>query len=152
VLHPRNLLILAGLLLILIGGWWSWRATQPKLTDEQQIAANIEDIRRNVESRNARYIASYFARGFSANGNNRGDVQNEMAGAFLQWRDVTANITGLQISISGDTATTSGKYSLAYKPHPRAHSETALGDFKASWKKEAGAWKISSIDGTVPQE
>ena len=151
MLHPRNLLILAGLLLVVIGGWWGWRASQPKLNDEEQIAANVEDLRRAVESRNARRIASYFSRDFSLNGNKRGDVQNQMAGTFLQWRDVTANVTGLDISITGDTATTSGKYSLAYKPHPRARSEAALGDFKAFWKKEDGQWKITNLEGTVPE-
>ena len=45
MLHPRNLLIVLGAILLVVGSWWAWRAANPPLTDEQQISANIEGIR-----------------------------------------------------------------------------------------------------------
>jgi ketosteroid isomerase-like protein len=152
VLHPRNLLILAGVLLLVIGGWLGWRASQPPLSDEEQIAAQVEGFRSSIESRNARYVTSYLAPGFTWSGMRKSELQTQVALTFTQWRDVTANITGLQITVNGDTATSTGKYSLTLRPHPRGPAEAYLGDFKAFWTKQDGEWKISKIEGTVPQE
>lgn len=148
MLHPRNILLLAGFILLLLGGVFAWRSAHPPLTNREQLAANVEAIRVAVEDRNARTIASYLARDFEWGGAKRSELQNQMVGAFLQWRDVTANVTGLEITLEGDSAVTTGKYSLALRPHPRGRAESHLGVFKLRWKKQDGNWVIAKMEGT----
>jgi hypothetical protein len=146
-LHPRNLLIAIGVLLFIFGGWSAWRAAHPPLTDEQQIAANIEVLRQAAQSRNSRKIGNFLADDFTWNGQNKRELNSELTGAFLQWRDVTANVTGLQISLDGDKATSKGKFSLAFRPSQRARPEAYLVDFQLTWQKRDGQWLITKAEG-----
>src|SRR5690606_21442588 len=72
----RNILITLGVLLLLGGGWWSWRASQPVLTDEQQITANLESLRQAVQNRKTGRIASYLAEDFTWNGQNKRELES----------------------------------------------------------------------------
>jgi ketosteroid isomerase-like protein len=147
MLHPRNLLLTTGFLLLLFGGWWSWHLAHPPLSDKEQIAANIEGIREAVEARNARQVASYLAPSFTWGDAKKSELQNQMVGGFLQWRDVTANVTGLHISIDGDTAVATGKYSLALRPNPHTRPEAFYDDFEVSFEKQNGNWLIVKAKG-----
>lgn len=143
--HPRNILLITGLAFLVFGGWFAWRSAHPPLTNREQLAANIEDLRNAVQDRNARRIVAYLARDFQAGDAKKSEVQNQLVGTFLQWRDVTANVTGLEITLDGETAVTKGKYSIAMRPHPRARPETHLGEFKLQWKKQDGNWVITNV-------
>lgn len=147
MLHPRNILIFAGLLILMFGGYSAWRAANPPLPDREQIEANLEAIRVATQARNAKKIASYLAPEFSWNGMKKSELQNQMVGTFLQWRDVTANLTGVQISLEGERATVTGKFSLAFKPNPRARPDAYIGNFKVLWQKQNGQWKIVALEG-----
>jgi ketosteroid isomerase-like protein len=147
MLHPRNLLIFVGALLLLFGGWFAWHAAHPPLSDEQQIIANVEAIRAAVESRSAGRVQSFLADDFSWNGHNKRELSSEMSGAFFQWRDVTTNITGLHVSISGDTATATGKFSIALRPTSHSRPDAYVGDFTLLWRKRNGQWLITKAKG-----
>ena len=147
MLHPRNILLTAGVLLLLVGGWFSWRNSHPALSDAEQITATLENLRLAVEDRNSKHFSSFLADEFTWNGQNKSEIQSAMNGAFLQFRDVTANITGLKVSVDGEKAIAAGKYSFAYKPTPRASSEASLGDFKLHLVKRDGNWLILKADG-----
>jgi hypothetical protein len=145
--HPRKLLIAIGVVLLIFGGWSAWRAAHPPLTDEQQIAANIEVLRLAVQSRKSRNITNLLADDFTWNGQNKRELNSELTGAFLQWRDITANVTGLQISLNGDKATSKGKFSLAFRPSQRGRPEAYLVDFQLTWQKRDGQWLIIKAEG-----
>ena len=147
MLHPRNILTAAGVLLLLVGGWFSWRNSQPVLSDEEQITARLENLQKAVEDRSSKQVSQYFAKEFTWNGQSKSELQSAMNGAFLQFRDVTANITGLKISTNGENATATGKYSFTYKPSPRASSEASLGEFKLQLEKQDGEWLIIKAEG-----
>jgi len=117
------------------------------LSDSERITANLEELRTAIENRNSRQISNYLAEDFSWNGQNKSEMQSAMNGAFLQSRDVTANITGLDVAVNGETATATGKYSFAYKPTPRASSEVSVGDFKLQLIKRDGNWLILKAEG-----
>ena len=147
MLHPRNLIIFVGALLLLFGGFAAWRASQPQLSDEEQIAANVEAIRTAVQSRNTRRITGYLSDDFTWNGQSKRQLNSELTGAFLQWRDVTANVTGLKISINGESATSTGKFSLAFRPSQRSRRpEAYLGDFQLTWQKRDGEWLVTRLE------
>lgn len=145
--HPRNILLTAGVLLLLVGGWFSWRNAQPVLSDEQQITASLEALRHAVENRSSKQVSRYLADDFTWNGQSKSELQSQMNGAFLQFRDVTANITGLNVSVNGEKATATGKYSFAFKPSPRASSEATLGEFRLHLVKRDGEWLILKAEG-----
>ena len=145
--HPRYLLILAGAVLLFLGSLAAWRASHPPLTNEQQIAANVEVLRQAVQSRKPRKIESLLAEDFTWGGQNKRELNSALTGAFLQWRDVTANVTGLDISINGDKATSKGKFSLAFRPSQRGRAEAYLVDFRLSWEKRDGQWLVTKAEG-----
>lgn len=145
--HPRNILVLLGVLLVLVGGWWGWRASQPVLTDEEQITANIESLRAAVRRRNTGGVAALLAEDFTWNGQPRRELESLMRGAFLQWRDVQPNITGLEVSVQGNSATASGNYSLAFRPTPKRRAEAYVGEFKLALEKRNGRWLITRAEG-----
>lgn len=147
MLHPRNLLLTAGVLLLLLGGWFSWRNAQPVLTDEQRITLNMENLRLAVQNRSSKQVSRHLAEDFTWNGQPKSELQNLMNGAFLQFRDVSANITGLNVFVDGEKATATGKYSFAYKPDARSRSEAVLGEFKLQFVKRDGEWLILSAEG-----
>lgn len=144
--HPRNILLTVGVLLLLVGGWFSWRNSRPVLSDAEQVTATLENLRLAIEDRNAKHVSSYLADEFTWNGQSKSEIQSAMNGAFLQFRDATANITGLKVFVDGEKAIASGKYSFAYKPTPRASSEVSLGDFKLHLVKRDGDWLILKAD------
>jgi ketosteroid isomerase-like protein len=147
MLHPRNLLIFIGALLLVFGGWFAWRAAHPPLSDRQQLIANVEAIRAAVESRSVGRIASFLADDFTWNGHNKREVNSQITGAFFQWREVTANIMGLNVSINGDAATTTGQFSIAFRPTPHSRADALVGDFKLTWQKRDGQWLITKAEG-----
>jgi ketosteroid isomerase-like protein len=145
--HPRNLLIIFGVLLLSFGGWFAWRAAHPPLSDEQQIAANIKAIRLAVEARSARRIAYYLADDFTWNGHNKREINSQLTGTFFQWREVTAMLTKLQVTVHGNAAIATGKFSLSLRPSPNARAVAYLGDFKLTWKKRDGQWLLTKAEG-----
>lgn len=147
MLHPRNLLILAGLLLLIFGGWMAWRKAHPPLTDEQQIAANVEAVRQAIEARNARRIVAYLADDFTWNGAKKNEIESQLTGGFWQARDITANVAGLQITQNGDTATSTGNFSLTLRPSPHSRADAYTGKFTLHWKKRDGQWLVTKLEG-----
>lgn len=75
-----------------------------------------------------------------------------MQGAFMRWRNVVANVTGLHVEIKQDNAVATGKYSLAMSPRPKARPEVHLGNFTLYFAKRDGQWLITRADGKEERE
>lgn len=146
----RKILIIAGCALLVIGGIVAWRATHPPLTDEQQIAANLEAMRVAVENRNAKGVTWYLAADFRWQGLKKSDVHRHLAGAFVApgrpLRDVQVYLSGLRIEVRDDSATTTGHYNVSYRIGD-APAESRAGDFTLQWQKRDGQWKIVQAEG-----
>lgn len=138
----RKYIIGAGVLILLLGGWWTWQSSRPKLSNEAQIVAAVEGLRTAIANRSTRGALSYFSSDFTWNGLKRSEIQPQISGAFFQWRDVQSNVTDLKVEVTDDTAIATGKYSLAFRASNHRRPEAYLGSFKLHWKKRNGQWLI----------
>lgn len=137
--------------MLLVGGWWGWNATHPPLSDEEQIAADLEGLRLAVEKRRANQVLRYLADEFTWNGQKKSEMSSQIRATFFEWRDVQPNITGLQITADGDRATASGKYSIALRLSSRARPEVYLGEFHLQLEKRDGTWLITDAQHDFEQ-
>jgi len=139
--RARPILLILGVLL-LVGGWLLWRNSQVVLSDEQQIANILEDVRQAAQNQSSSGVANFLAEDFSWGGQSKSGLRSQMNGAFIQFRDVTANISATVISIQGNEATARGNYAFSYRPAPRADVESHRGQFKLQFAKRDGEWLI----------
>ncbi len=148
----RQLVLSVGILLLVCGSWWTWRASQPTLSDQEQIIANIEAIRDAVQEGSANRIASFLDKDFTWYGTDKPELLKMMQGAFLRWRAVVANVTALRVEVKNNNAVATGKYSLAMRPAPKARPEVHLGNFTLYFEKRDGEWLITRADGDEKKE
>lgn len=146
--NPRKLLMLAGLVIFVVGLYGAWKAMHPQLTPEQQIKANVEDLRRQIENRNVKGVTFYFSKNFNWQGTSRREVIDTLKVGFLQARDVQLHVSNEQVTVNDDTAYSSGHFTISYKPSPDAGAQTQVGDFELEWTKEENRqWKITRAEG-----
>ena len=146
----KRILIVSGVLLLLLSGFLFWRALHPPLSDEQQIAANLDIIARAAGERDAVTIAHLMAPTFTFNGNagtDRKEFQRQLYAGMLQYRVIDLQINGAQIAVKGDVAECNGRFLLNLKSEFDSPPEPHGGKFKLKWKKLDGEWKISEVEG-----
>ncbi len=134
------------LLLLAISGFFGWRALHPKLTDEQQIAANLDAICEAAKNRSPRGIADSLAKDFKIGGLGKKEFQQSLAAGILQFRVVDLGVSGVKSSVKGDTATSSGSFLLSLKSEFDSPPQIQSGRFDLKWRKIDGEWKIIGAD------
>jgi ketosteroid isomerase-like protein len=120
-----------------------WRATHPPLSDEQRIAALVEDVRSAVATRNANRLMSYLADDFTWSGQGKPEASSMLRSIFFQTRDVEPGVSALKVSVEGETAIATGTYSLRYRMQNTKTTETRRGPFRITLEKRNGEWKIT---------
>lgn len=143
----RNVLMASGLALLLLGGGSFWRVSHPVLTDEQQIEANLEELRVAVEARDARGVLKQLSPGFNWNGQSRKTIAENLPQVFFNWRDVRVSFTKVKTIVRGRDATLTGRYNMTFRPQPKADADTHSGSFSLQWRKLKGEWKIDEAQG-----
>lgn len=146
----KRILIVSGIVLLLLSGFLVWRALHPLLTDEQQIAANLDAIVKAADARDAVSIANFMTPTFAFNGNPntvRKDFQRQLFGGMMQYRVVDLQINGVKVNVQGAVADSDGRYLLNVKSEFDSAPEPYKGDFKLKWRKVDGEWKISEVQG-----
>ena len=146
----KRILIVSGVLLLILSGFLIWRALHPPLTDQQQIAANLDSITAAANARDAPTVASFMAPTFSFNGRagtGRKDFQRQIFAGMMQYRVVDLQINGVKIKVNGAVADSDGRFLLNLKPEFDSQPETYSGNFQLKWRKVDGEWKISEIVG-----
>ncbi len=143
----RRGIIGLGLLLLLAGGAAWWRAAHPPLSPEQQIAAALDDASQALEARSPRRVLAYLTPEFKWNNTSREELSNLLRGTAFQWRDVRLQRFNERIEVNGDSATSSGSYSLTYRNGPQAAPETQNGNYILRWQLRDGEWKIVAATG-----
>jgi ketosteroid isomerase-like protein len=133
-------------LLLLIAGFFGWRSLQPKLSDEQQIAANLEAICAAASARNPRGVADFLAKDFKAGPLSKSEFQNAFATGIMQYRVVDLGVSGVQNQVQGENATSAGRFNLSLKFEHNSQPERKSGKFNLKWQKIDGEWKIVSAD------
>ena len=146
----RNL-ILSGIVVLLLSAVLIWRALHPPLTDEQQIAANLDAIVAAANARDAASIADFMAPQFALGDQGqteRKEFQRQLyAGMLQQYRVVDLKINGVQNSVEGENAHSEGRFLLNLKSEFNSPPEPHAGDFKLEWRKIDGEWKIVKVEG-----
>ncbi len=142
----RKIILSAGLVLLLGGGWLWWRATHPPLTDTQQIAANLEDIRSSLENGNTDRALGYMAEDAKFRGQSRSQMRSQLTiGSLMSKADVRVNFFNTRTEVKGATASTSGHYKADERS--RFGYNSYDGDFSLHWEKRDGQWVVT--DGTA---
>lgn len=142
----RKIILSLGLLLLVGGGWFWWRATHPPLTDDQQIAAHLEDIRSSLENNNIERALGYLAEDAKFRGQSRSEIRSQLTlGRFMAREDVRVTFLNTRNEIKGATASTKGHYKVDV--NRRNRPESTDGDFSLEWEKRDGQWVIT--DGTT---
>ena len=146
----KRILIVSGIVLLLLSGLLLWRALHPALTDEEQIAANLDAISKAANERDAVSIAAFMAPNFKFNGNAGTDpkeFQRQLYAGMMQYRVIDMQINGVKVQVKGAVAESSGRFLINLKSEFDSQPETSAGDFKLKWKKLDGEWKISEVQG-----
>ncbi len=133
-------------LLLLVAGFFGWRKLHPKLTDAQQISANLDAICEYAGERNPRNIAYYLAKNFQAGGVDKKDFQNSLAGGMLQYRKVDLKLSSVKTNLKGDTAQSTGRFLLTLRSELDSPPQVQGADFQLKWQKIDGEWKIVRAD------
>ena len=145
----RKIVLALGLFILVIGGVLWWRATHPPLSDEEQIAANLEGLKDSAESGSVDGVMNYLSDDFTWGGRKRSEVRSLLFGAFyegLRKRDFRLNFTNVKIKVQGATATATGHYKVDTRAF-RVGVESTDGDFSTEWQKRDGQWKITRANG-----
>lgn len=143
----KKILPFLALVLVIALGFFAWRLTHPALTDEQQIAANLAGIESAASNKSASGVASYLSKNFKFNGIKKSEFQNQLVGAFLQYRVVKLQTDGVKTQVKGDAATSVGGWNLGIKSEFTSPEQTTSGQFELKWRKEDGEWKIVEANG-----
>lgn len=134
------------LVLLAIAVFFAWRALHPKLSDEQQIAANLDAICQAADNRSPRGIANFLAKDFKAGSVSKSEFQNSLAGGILQYRVIDLSVAGVQSEVQSENASSAGRFTLALKSEYNSPPQVQSGKFALKWRKIDGEWKIVSAD------
>ena len=147
----RKLMVAFGLIFLLGGGYFWWRATHPPLSDVEQIAANLEDIRQALESGNIERALNYTTEDVKFAGQSRSQIRSQFTiGQFMNRDNVRVTFTNTRHETQGAKASTQGHYKIDVRQ--RSNPDSYDGDFSLEWQKQNGEWKISNgtASGDIP--
>lgn len=147
----RKLIVALGLVLLVGGGFFWWRVTHPPLSDAEQIAANLEDIRTSLENNNIERALGYMAEDAKFQGQSRAQIRSQFnIGSFLTKANARVNLLNVRTDIKGASASTKGHYKVDVQQ--RFGPEANDGDFSLEWEKRDGNWVITegSTNGSLP--
>ena len=146
----RKTILALGILLLLFGGLIWWRAAHPPLTDEEQIAANLEGLRTSAESGSVNGVMGYLSDDFTWDGRKRSEISSLLYGAFyegLRKRDFRLTFTNVRPVVHGATATVTGHYKVDVRTYRGGVDTASSGEFSTEWEKRDGKWKITRTQG-----
>lgn len=147
----RKLILTAGLVILLIGGFLAYRASRPALTPEEQVTLQLEDIARSARARQVRAVMDHLTSDFKYGTMTRDELRTNLQGAFFQYRSgLDVQVSGVKVEVHGDEATTDGHYTITGQTDPAVAGQTFTGDFKLNWRQEDGQWKVYKGEGSQP--
>ena len=148
----KRVLIALGVVMLLVVGIFGWRATHPPLTDEQQIAANLEGIVEAAQARSASGVGGYLSPKFQFDGTKKGDFQRQLVFGLHQYSSVEVQTSNVKVTVRGQTATTTGSYRLSLKPESNSPPQVYPGNFNLQWRQENGQWLVIGAEGNALPE
>ncbi|PQV65401.1 hypothetical protein B1R32_101141 [Abditibacterium utsteinense] len=153
----RKFFPILALLILVVGGVLLWRWTHPKLSDEEQIAANLNGICEGAKARSPRAITDYLSKDFKAGDTTKSELQNSLVAGILQYRVIDLKISSVKTSVlraslgEGVTASSEGQFLLSLKSEYNSQPQIQTGKFDLKWRKIDGEWKVITAQGELPQ-
>jgi hypothetical protein len=146
----KKTLVTLGFVVLLLSLFLIWRSLRPPLTNQQQIAANLEGIDTAADNRRVGDIVFFLAKDFNFNGTKKRELQQQLTVGIMQYRVVDLELRGVKIDVDEETetATSEGRFSLVLKNEFTSAPETTNGEFKLEWRKDDGVWKVTKAKGT----
>jgi hypothetical protein len=141
----RRWLLVPLLLLVALA---AWRLLQPPPDDREVVLGEMEAIRIAALRKNPVGIVSRLSDDFRFAGARRDEIQAQLVGFFWSNDAVEPTFSNLQVEVEGDLATSTGEYTVRWRPQPSAPFQTRTGSFRAQWRKDQrGRWKIALLTG-----
>ena len=93
------------------------------------------------------FAASYHDDGIAVPGTGgivrgRGAIEKAMAASFSSLRFIEADMSTIDLRLSGETAVETGHYRFLVNAYPEGVPRTLLGRYAIVWKRLAGEWRI----------
>jgi hypothetical protein len=146
-MNPRKVLIAAGIVLLVVGGYSAWRSANPPLNDEALIVRNIEQLTRAAQNEDAKTVTSLLASDFRWQGQSKKEINSQLAGFFFTSDEVQATVSNVSVQINGNRADVSGQFRVSFRASRFTPSEIRSGLFRSQWVKQDGDWKINTVEG-----
>ncbi len=142
-MKPRLLLIP----ILLLAAFFAWRHFSAPKGEREVILAEITAIQKAAQTQNVNGILSRLDKGFKLQGAGKEEIRGQLVAFFFTRGGVKLDLSGLDVKVEDDAATSSGSYVLRWKNAPDAPEESTSGQFQAQWQKIDGQWKITSASG-----
>ncbi len=142
-MNRRPLLVIALLLLAFL----AWRHFSPPPGNRDVILRETEAMRKAAESGNVNGILSRLDTNFHLQGASKSEIRSQLVAFYFTSGNVKLDLSGVDAQVNGDSATSTGAYTLRWRSGQGAPEESKSGKFNAQWKKIEGQWKITSVSG-----
>ena len=142
----RELVIGVAIAGVVAGGFAVRRCMRPKLSDRDQVAADTRALASEIVRGRASKVGARLAPELTWRGMARDElIDNLRAGTFF-WRDGSAQLSRLEVTVTGPDASSTGDYLLRFRRSGDAPLETHGGLFELTWHKQGGRWRVTRAD------
>lgn len=148
----NGVIIVIGIMLLCGGGWLAWQNAHPKLSEKQQISANLQAISEAAARHSSGGVLDYLATDFQWNGHNRHDVASLLSGAMFEFNQVKLQTDSVKVRVNGTSAVSTGNYEMTVVRRKRQAPQVYLGRFRIEWEKQDGSWLMveATTQGDAP--
>jgi hypothetical protein len=146
-MKPGPIFLTLGSMLLLLGGFFAWRAANPPLNDQQILVQNMNRLAQAASAKNSRGITTFMTEDFRWQGSSKREIQSQLAGFFYTVDKVEARIWNVKVEVKGETANVDGQFYVSYQTSAHIPAETRSGPFRSRWIKQNDEWKILSVEG-----
>lgn len=119
--------------------------TSPKLSDEEQILAVLEDVHRGMQSRKIYKVLAYVSRTYTdAEGRDYNDLQSYLSDLFKDYKEIQITRVQPQVIVEGNHARAVETFGTRAEPfNASAHPPIILqGQVNVYLEKTDGRWQI----------
>ena len=142
----RELVIGVAIAGVVAGGFAVRRCMRPRLSDRDQVAADTRALASEIVRGRASKVGARLGPELTWRGMARDElIDNLRAGTFF-WRDGSAQLSRLEVTVTDPDATSTGDYLLRFRRSGDAPLETHGGLFELGWHKQAGRWRVTRTD------
>jgi hypothetical protein len=147
MMNRRQILWVAGVALALIAAGLTWRATRPRVSEEDRVREVIRGVVEGVQRKNMHDLMSPISQHYrDRSGYVRPDVHRLALAAFQEKGSYQVTVTRLDTVVQGDRARTELDADV-YLTQDDGTQNVFSGTVQVDLRKEGRRWKIVSAEG-----